>query len=739
MRQNAGGCGRMQFWLLAALIGAMPLWSGADSAPSITGIEVRGGDLYIATSFLQPFALERGNSDGNWTRVGLFTEAVAGSNEWFRAVQLEEGAASMDDSIVFTPGDQGEGAEETAEGPGTLIRRGGGIGEEEGGYGPLLRQEDPETSDGFAAGGTSGNAVVFWASTTGKTAAWTLDSDGVRSGSGSILASSISSIWTLETLGDLDGDDVPELFWRSSSGYVNVWFLNSNCQYVRSTNINSSALSRYWRLAGCGDVNGDGRVELFFHNTGSGATRTWFLGSDGALERSVAIYSNGISSGWTLSTCGDVNGDGNVELFWQRNTGDTRTWFLNTNGQWTSSATTCATRVSTAWTLRGCGDVDGDDRVELFWQSSAGATRTWFVDGYGQLAQSVAMSSTAVSRVWTMRAAADVDGDGRDEILWQSSAGATATWFLNTNGQKTASRAMNGTAVSTAYTIRGAYVGPMTVGSSGWTEVAGLPQAIDTAGAAVLGSYLYHVGGFTGMELLTNVYRYNGTSWTEVRGLPVNNSQHSVCTYSGQIYSLGGAGNDGMLIARSNVFRFNGTNWTEVASLPASRYAGGAAALGGFMYYVGGQDMGFTTYSNVYRYNGTSWTEVASLPSARSEIGVATLGDYMYAAGGKDSSSLFCTNVYRFNGTNWTEVAGLPNYLAGQTLTALGSALYSAGGQNGLGNLTNVYRFNGTAWTEVAGLPAARIYQAAAAFGGHLYAIGGYDSEMCTNIYRYTP
>ena len=725
---------------LLALVGwGIPLWGMADPEPCITGIFVQDGDLYLSTSFTRPFVLEKGNADGQWTRVGLFSEAVAGSNDWFRAVQLEEGAEGMDDAIVFTPGDQGEGAGEAGDEPWTLIRRGGGSGEEEGVYGPLLRQEDPEMGGASMAGDVGDSAVVFWSSTTGRTAAWTLDGYGVKSGGGSILAGSVSSAWTLTTLGDLDGDGIPELFWRSSSGFVNAWFLNSNCQYVRSTNINSSAISSSWRLGGCGDVNGDGRVELFFHNTSSGATRTWFLGSDGALERSVAIYSNGIASGWTLRTCGDVDGDGNVELFWQRSNGDTRTWFLNTNGQWASSAVIWSTRVSTAWTLRGCGDVDGDDRVELFWQSSAGATRTWFLGTNGVLERSVAMSSTAVSRVWTMRAMADVDGDSRDEILWQSSAGATATWFLNTNGQKTSSRAMNSTAVSTAYTIRGAYVGPMTVGSSGWTEVAGLPQAIDTAGAAVLGSYLYHVGGFTGAEVLTNVYRYNGTSWGEVRGLPVDNSQHSVCTYSSHLYSLGGVGNEVGLIARSNVFRFNGTNWTEVASLPASRFSGGAAALGGFMYYVGGEDMSFAVHSNVYRYNGTSWTEVDSLPSARAESGVATLGNYLFVAGGKDASGLFTTNVFRFDGTNWTEVAGLPNYQAQHTLTVLGDALYSAGGVNGLGNLTNVYRFNGTAWTEVAGLPEARLYQAAAAFGGHLYAIGGYDTEMCTNVYRYTP
>ena len=724
--------------MLAFLLGGIPLMGLADPEPCITGISVKDGDLYLSTSFAQPFVLEKGNADGNWTRVGLFSEAVAGSNDWFRAVQLEEGAVCMDDSIGFTPGDQGEEAGETAEGPWTLIRRGGGAGEEEGVYGPLLRQEDPEMGDPPTAGGSLGNAVVFWSSTAGKTAAWTLDGYGVKSGSGSILASSVSSAWTLTTLGDLDGDDIPELFWKSSSGTVNAWFLNSNCQYVRSTNINSSALSRYWRLAGCGDVNGDGRVELFFHNTSSGATRTWFLGSDGALERSVAIYSNGISSGWTLRTCGDVDGDGNVELFWQRSDGDTRTWFLNTNGQWTSSATTSATRVSSAWTLRGSGDVNGDGSVELFWQSSAGATRTWFLDRYGVLERSVAMSTTAVSKAWTMRAAADVDGDSRDEILWQSSAGATATWFLNTNGQKTSSRAMSSAAVSTAYTIRGAYVGPMTVGSSGWTEVAGFPHGIYAGGAAVLGSYLYHVGGYQDVTVGTNVYRYNGTSWSEVRGLPKSIAQQSVCLYSNYLYSIGGYSDYGTPSAITNVYRFNGTNWTEVAGLPAARFSGAAAVLGNSIYYLGGYISG-GAYTNVYRYNGTTWTEVAGLPASRSFFAAATLGGALYVAGGYDSTNHASTNVFCFNGTAWTEVAGLPNPRTGHTLTALNGALYAVGG-NDSSAYTNVYRFNGTAWTEVAGLPKAVHLHSAAAFGGRLVVMGGtvfYNSS--TNVYRYTP
>jgi hypothetical protein len=66
-----------------------------------------------------------------------------------------------------------------------------------------------------------------------------------------------------------------------------------------------------------------------------------------------------------------------------------------------------------------------------------------------------AMHSSPVPSDWTLRASGDVDGDGRSEIFWQSVGGATATWFLDTNGVRTMSRAMHSSPVPSDWTLRG--------------------------------------------------------------------------------------------------------------------------------------------------------------------------------------------------------------------------------------------------------------------------------------------
>ena len=52
------------------------------------------------------------------------------------------------------------------------------------------------------------------------------------------------------------------------------------------------------QLRTCGD--GDGRVELFFHNTNTYATQTWYFNANGTLKTSRNIVSGNIATKWDI-------------------------------------------------------------------------------------------------------------------------------------------------------------------------------------------------------------------------------------------------------------------------------------------------------------------------------------------------------------------------------------------------------------------------------------------------------
>jgi hypothetical protein len=147
---------------------------------------------------------------------------------------------------------------------------------------------------------------------------------------------------------------------------------------------------------------------------------------------------------------------GTAVVFWQSTSGSTAFWQVNTSGVRRGSGNIYAVSVPSGWTMRAMGDINADGRPELFWQATDGATATWFLDTDYIRRRSVTTHNVSVPSDWTLRAAGDGNGDGRVELFWQATSGATATWFLDTNGVRTVSRSMHNVSVPTDWTLRGA-------------------------------------------------------------------------------------------------------------------------------------------------------------------------------------------------------------------------------------------------------------------------------------------
>ncbi|NCC52359.1 MAG: choice-of-anchor D domain-containing protein, partial [Spartobacteria bacterium] len=270
---------------------------------------------------------------------------------------------------------------------------------------------------------------------------------------------------------------------------------------------------------------------------------------------------------------------------------------------------------------------------------------------------------------------------------------------------------------------------------SGWEEVAGLPEARYSTATAVLGDYLYSIGGYDSSDTVaTNVYRYDGSSWTEAEGYPLELGYFPAATFGNYIYTVGGEDMSNSM--QTNVFRFNGT-WEEVAGLPSAASFNSAAVFQGHLYSVAGD---FST--NVYRFNGTNWQSQAGLSQVLSSAGIGVLGARLYFVGGMNSGWFAVSNVYCFDGTNWMETVSLPEPRTLFGVASLESKLYAVGGDydqwESYNATTNVWSFDGTNWTACPGLPKSVSWMSACTYRGALYCIAGWDgSNTGTNVYRY--
>ena len=259
-------------------------------------------------------------------------------------------------------------------------------------------------------------------------------------------------------LGDVNGDGRADLVWHyaSSSGLtLRVLLSDGDGTFTAATTANERPVTSGsyggtdW-ARGLADVNGDGRVDLVLHKASAGANtgltlRVLLSDGDGtftaattANERPVISGSYG-GSDWTRGLA-DVNGDGRMDLVLHKastdSTGITLRVLLSDGDGTFTAATTADERPVTSGSYggsdwaRGLADVNGDGRADLVWHKASASANTntgltlrvLLSDGDGTFTAATAADETPVTSgsygsANVARELADVNGDGRADLM----------------------------------------------------------------------------------------------------------------------------------------------------------------------------------------------------------------------------------------------------------------------------------------------------------------------------------
>jgi Kelch motif len=184
--------------------------------------------------------------------------------------------------------------------------------------------------------------------------------------------------------------------------------------------------------------------------------------------------------------------------------------------------------------------------------------------------------------------------------------------------------------------------------------------------AAVVGDYIYAIGGRTGsapngygkMNVVERYDIYNN-AWTTVAPLPAARSDMAAAVVGGKIYIFGGFDAAGNVLNTVDVYNPVTNTWTiGLTPMPTPRgsmYA--VAKKGGTVYVIGGWNGVYPFNTSVgskveaYKVASNTWTTgYTSMPTARSESGAADHGGLIYIIGGATpggGASVSANEVYK--------------------------------------------------------------------------------------------
>ena len=232
---------------------------------------------------------------------------------------------------------------------------------------------------------------------------------------------------------DFNGDGLSDAVWQSpTTRNLAIWTLRGNVVTSIQWLDSPAPTDPAWKIAGSGDFNGDGFGDLVWQKSDDGTVAVWLMRGTLLLGAAVVNYSP-VASGWNIRGVGDVNGDGKADLVWQSNDGFLAVWLMNGFNATAAAFLSIQKVADTNWVVAGAGDVSGDGKADIVWQNKVnGGLGVWYLNGATVIDTKALSIVSASSLSWKITGVGDVNGDAMADLLWQNATtGEVAVWYMN--------------------------------------------------------------------------------------------------------------------------------------------------------------------------------------------------------------------------------------------------------------------------------------------------------------------
>jgi len=230
---------------------------------------------------------------------------------------------------------------------------------------------------------------------------------GVFLNSGQNLGSETS---TGVEMGDLDGDGDVDAFVAAHQNNSSRVYLNDGTGVFTSTG-QSFPLPPASQLGVLGDFDGDADLDVIITNFGQ-ADEVWLNDGSANFTFHQNLFASGSPDQRSLrSDVGDVDGDGDLDVFIvMLNQGD-RVWLNNGSGTFADTGQLLGNDPGADVALL---DVEGDGDLDAFVATGGGPNKVWLNNGSGTFSDSGQNLGTVTSRHAVV---GDIDGDGDLDVV----------------------------------------------------------------------------------------------------------------------------------------------------------------------------------------------------------------------------------------------------------------------------------------------------------------------------------
>jgi len=228
---------------------------------------------------------------------------------------------------------------------------------------------------------------------------------------------------------DFNADGRPDIIWsNTASGATYIWRMNGPTLLADSF---YATIDPSWKIQGVADFNGDGHPDIVWRNTANGACYVWYTVNGTFTGTDAFLFS--LPPEWVIQGVADFNADGKPDFLMRNATsGNAFAWFFNNASP---IGDQFLFNVDPSWKVEAVGDINLDGQPDLLFRSMASglsfAWHTQFSGGVLSLGTSTPMIYS-IDPVWEVVQLADWNADGKPDLLFRNAAtGLVFVWYLD--------------------------------------------------------------------------------------------------------------------------------------------------------------------------------------------------------------------------------------------------------------------------------------------------------------------